>query len=119
MPGRSSLVTGSRRGDLLLLLAFAAFILGVAPWLPVYYRITAFELTLIRIETDGERRQVPLPPELDFDAYWNRTPHDLLPRIEQSFRRSVTAETSNRYELTVDYSFNSTALDEQVIWRAP
>jgi hypothetical protein len=119
MPVRSPLVTGSRRGDLLLLLAFAAIIVGVAPWLPVYYRITAFELTLSRIETDGERRQAPLPPELNFDAYWNRTPHDLLPRIETSFRRFVNREASNRYELTIDYSFNSTALDRQVTWRAP
>ena len=119
MPARSPLVTGSRRGDLLLVLAFAAIIGGVAPWLPVYYRITAFELTLIRIESDGERKQVPLPPELNFDAYWNRTPDDLLPRIEQSFRRSVAGETVNRYELTVNYSFNSNALDDQVIWRAP
>ena len=119
MPARSPLVTGSRRGDLLLVLALAAFIVSIAPRLPVYYRITAFELTLIRIESDGERKQVPLPPELNFDAYWNRTPDDLLPRIEQSFRRSVAGETADRHELTVNYSFNSTALDQQVIWRAP
>ena len=34
MPARSPLVTGSRRGDTLLLFAFAAIIGGVAPWLP-------------------------------------------------------------------------------------
>ena len=119
MPGSSSLITGSRRSDTLLLLAFAAFIVGVAPWLPVYYRITAFELTLTRIETDGARTQVPLPPELNFDSYWNRTPHDLLPRIKTSFRSSVAGETAAHYELTVDYSFNSAALDQQVTWQAP
>ncbi|MDA0207531.1 MAG: hypothetical protein O3A53_13620 [Acidobacteria bacterium] len=115
----SSLITGSRRGDILLLLAFAAIIVGVAPWLPVYYSITAFELTLTRIETDGVRTQVPLPPELDFDSYWNRTPDDLLPRIEKSFRSSVARETVAHYELTVDYSFNSAALDQQITWQAP
>ena len=119
MPARSPLVTESRRGDLLLLLTMTAIVVGAAPWLPVYYRITAFELTLIRIAPDGERAQVPVPPELNFDAYWNRTPHDLLPRIETSFRSSVAGDISNRYELTVNYSFNSTALDQQVTWRAP
>jgi hypothetical protein len=112
-------VTGSRGGDLVLLFAFLSFCLAVAPWLRVYHRITAFELTLTRLEDDGSRTPLALPPELDFHNYWNRTPQDLLPRIEQSFRKLSAKRPAARYELTVDYSFNSPALDQQVVWRAP
>lgn len=114
-----SYVTGSRGRDVVLLFAFLAFSLAVAPWLRVYYRITAFELTLVRLEVDGVQTQLALPPELDFHTYWNRTPQDLLPRIEQSFRNLAAKQPPDRYRLTVDYSFNSPALDQQVVWQAP
>jgi hypothetical protein len=112
-------VTGSRGRDLVLLFAFLSFSLAVSPWLRVYYRITAFELTLTQLEDDGSRTQLALPTELDFHIYWNRTPQDLLPRIEQSFRGLSAKQPSARYELTVDYSFNSPALDQRVIWQTP
>lgn len=112
-------VSGSRRGDVVVFLAFLALSVGVAPWLRVYYRITAFELTLERLEDDGTRTQLALPAALDFGAYWNRTPEYLLPQIERSFRELASEEPQARYELTVNYSFNSPALDQRVVWRAP
>jgi hypothetical protein len=112
-------VSGSRRRDVVLFFVFLGLCLAVSPWLRVYYRITAFELTLTRLEDDGSRMQLALPAELDFHAYWNRTPQDLLPRIELSFRKLAAEQPPGRYELTVDYSFNSPALDQQVVWQAP
>jgi hypothetical protein len=43
---RRAFITGSRRGDLLVLFAFMTVMVCVSPWLRVYHRITAFELTL-------------------------------------------------------------------------
>lgn len=120
---RGSFVTGSRRGDLLVLVAFLGLTVCSAPWLRVYYRITAVELELARIEPDGGRTPLEPPPELDFSAEWNRKPGDLSPWIERAFRRLAAAESPDRpgasYELTARYSFNSPARDRSVTWRAP
>jgi hypothetical protein len=62
---RGALITGSRRGDILLLLALFAVSLGTSRWLRAYHRITAFEITLVRIEDTGEREPLSLPSEFD------------------------------------------------------
>jgi hypothetical protein len=118
-PSRPCLVTGSRRSDIALLLAFLALALAAAPWLRVYYRITAFELELTRIEAGGERTPVALPPQLDAAEHWNRKPDDALLRIERAFRQLAAAEPRTRLELTVRYSFNSPDLGQSVTWQAP
>ena len=113
------------RRPILVLFAFLAFSLGSAPTLRVYYRITPFDLKLTRVEANGERTPLSLPPQLRISPYGNRTPHDLLPRIEQAFREMVEGQGGRlgipgaHYELTAHYSFNSPALDRRVTWRAP
>ena len=97
----------------------------IAPWLRVYYRITSFELELTQIDAGGVRNPVPLPDELSFSEYWNRTPDQLLPVIERGFRQAVEAgllprpSPGGRYELTVRYSPSSPARDQTVSWQAP
>ena len=118
---RIAFVTSSRRGDFLALVLFLGLIIATAPWLRVYYRITAFELELTRAAANGERATVPIPAELDLAEFWNRTPEDLLPLIERRFQRfaSKRPEAGASYELTVRYSFNSPRRDESVRFRAP
>lgn len=118
-------MTGSRKIDLALLIAFLMIVLGTSPWLRVYHRITAFRMTLTRVEAGGGREVIALPPELKLQSYWNREPQRLLPLVENSFRRFAaraeqeSGESQTRYELTLDYSFNSPDMDESVTWSAP
>lgn len=118
---------GSRRGDLLAVGVLALLVLVGSPFVSVYHRVTLLDLSVVRIEPDGRRTVMSIPPSL-----WHRRParpwavqreptaavRALEARIRRLTRADpamATAPPGTRFEWTIRYSENSTRLDRTAV----
>jgi hypothetical protein len=115
---------GSGRRDLLAAAMLAILVLAGSPFVCVYYRVTLLDVSVVRIEPDGQRTALPtLPPfgrntgrpwavpsgsvaalrALKGWIHW-------LMRVDPM----ATVPPGTRFEWTIRYSENSSSLDRTV-----
>ena len=115
-----------RRLDLLAFAVILAFLVATCFTLRVYYRITVYEVDVVRIDPDGARVELPTPESIDELILWHLPPRSVLTHLETSIDRlqregawSADLARGSRFEWTVRYSFNSLALDQSQVFSYP
>jgi hypothetical protein len=123
-----STVTGSRGGDVLIVVVCLAVMFALAPRLRVYFQVTMVEVTVERVTPLGARTVVPTPDEfMKLGAgYWrgDTLVAQLKPKVDAYMNASGLAHTEppgTRYEWVVRWSDDSLRMDQldRVIWEAP
>ena len=111
---------GSRSRDLAAFGLVLVFLLGTSFTLRVYYRITVYEIELVRVAPDGSRTLLETPESIHALQLWHLPPESVLAHLEEHFsdlaagnRWRVDLLTGHRLEWTVRYSFNSAAMDRR------
>lgn len=128
--GTSRYSLGCRRRDLLAAALLALLVLAGSPFLVVYHRVALIDVHLVRIEPDGQRTSMPVPPPLGNRAPGNwvthRAPARAVRALEARIRRLihddpgfVAAPPGTRFEWTIRYSENSLHLDRRVVYSYP
>jgi hypothetical protein len=120
-------ITGSRAGDLSIIVVIAGAMLLLAPRLRVYYQVTMVQVRVQRLAPDGTRVDLPTPVEFQHvgDGYWSAETvvPQLRPRIEAYMSgspRAMDVTPGTQFDWTIRWSENSQALDhaEHVLWEA-
>jgi len=118
-PHTNRFVTGSRRGDILLFLFLACLVIATSYRLRVYYQVTVFEVSVVRVDPDGTSRALQTPEQ--FQKMWSvDKPSKVVPGLESGIRAymsnhssSLQTQSGTRLEWTIRYSFNSRLLNQQ------
>ena len=119
-------VLGNRRRDLLVAAGVLAFLLAGSFIMRVYYRITVYEVDVVRIAADGSRTHIPTPERIEKLRLWHLSPPELLDTLESQlklihqegpYQRSIA--DGSRFEWTVRYSYNSPDLDQSRVFPFP
>jgi hypothetical protein len=112
-------VTGSRRYDLLIFIVLACLVIATSYRLRVYYRVTVFEVSVVRVDPDGTRRALQTPEQFRKMSSADK-PSKVIPGLESGIREyvsnhssSLQTESGTRLEWTIRYSFNSRLLNEK------
>ena len=119
-------VLGNRRRDLLVAGGILAFLLAGSFIMRVYYRITVYEVEVVRVAVDGSRTPIPTPEHIAQLRLWHLTPPELLDTLEsqlnllhQDGRWQRSISDGAHFEWTVRYSYNSPDLDESRVFQFP
>ena len=116
-----------RRGvDVLAMGAVLAVILVGAPALPVYSRVTVYDVRVVRVDAAGVRTVIPTPRALSRPSRLALgKPDDVVAELERRIERSMRADapfssaTGASYEWTIRWSKNSARLDRSKILTRP
>jgi len=114
--------TKGRGLDLLAMGAVLAVILVSAPALPVYSRVTVYDVRVVTVDAAGARTVIPTPRALSRPSRLALgTPDDVVAELERRIERSMRTDppfslaTGARYEWTIRWSKNSARLDRSKV----
>jgi len=112
-------VTGSRQYDLLIFIVLACFVIVTSYRLRVYYQVTVFEVSVVRVDPEGARRVLQTPEQFRKMSSVDK-PSKVIPSLESGIREyvsnhssSLQTEPGTRLEWIIRYSFNSGLLNQQ------
>lgn len=115
-----------RRGlDLLAIGAVLAVILVSALALPVYYRVTVYDVRVVRVDAAGARAVIPTPSALSRPSRLALgKPEGVVAELERRIEHSMRTDTpfsspGASYEWTIRWSQNSARLDRSKVLTRP
>jgi hypothetical protein len=102
-----------------LFLFLACLVIATSYRLRVYYQVTVFEVSVVRVDPDGTSRALQTPEQ--FQKMWSvDKPSKVVPGLESGIRAymsnhssSLQTQSGTRLEWTIRYSFNSRLLNQQ------
>lgn len=111
---------GSRAADLAAFALLLTLLAAAAPFLRVYHRIVAVDVTIVRIGPDGELTTLPATRRSSRGLPENGRPATVRRWLERSAREllrdraAAGTPAGTRYRITARWSENSLRLDRQV-----
>jgi hypothetical protein len=105
--------------------AVLALILVSAPALPVYTRVTVYDVRVVRIDAAGARTVIPTPRALSRPSRLALgKPDGVVAELERRIERSMRTESpfalpGVSYEWTIRWSQNSARLDRSKVFTRP
>lgn len=117
--------TGSRRRDLLAFGVLLLCAVATAPLLRVYYRVTFFDVHVVRVEPGGIRSPRPVPPFLRAPSHLaSRRPEETLRAIDRGIQTYMREDPGfamdppgTLYEWTVRLGENSLSPERTYVLR--
>lgn len=115
-----------RRGfDLLAMGAVLAVILVSAPALPVYSRVTVYDVRVVRVDAAGARAVIPTPRPLSRPSRLDLgKPDGVVAELERRIKHSMRTDSpfsspGASYEWTIRWSQDSARLDRSKVLTRP
>ena len=111
---------GSRAADLAAFALLLTLMVAAAPFLRVYFRIVAVDVTIVRIGPDGDLTTLPATRRSSRGLPGNGRPAAVRRWLERSARQflrdraAAGTPAGTRYRITARWSENSLRLDRQV-----
>jgi len=126
VPPARAFCLGTRSRDLTACAVLAVLVLAGAPLLAVYYRATATEVAVVRIDPGGRRTPVPVPRSFWRDGLRTRVirarPAEAMGILQQRIetimrghRDFARAHPGTQYEWTIRYSDSHPRLDRRAV----
>ncbi len=115
-------VTGSKHVDLIIFTVLLCIIIATSYRLRVYYQFTVAEVSLVRINPDGQRINIPTPNFIQSlglvtqqpSIMWNLT-ENFINNYMKEYLGNFAVENGTQFDWIIRYGKNSFDLDQQRI----
>ena len=122
MQKNKTYVTRSKYVDLIIFMALLCIILATSYRLRVYYQFTVAEVSLVRINPDGDRTIIPTPNFIHSYGLvtqqprivWNLTEKFINTHMKE-YLEKFAVENGTQFDWIIRYSNNSFDLDKERI----
>lgn len=121
----SNFITGSRKSDTAVFITLLVLLLIGSYFLRVYYSVTVADFNLVYISPECTQQRLSTPTQYKKNFFASESSQLLLESIEQNMRKYIGGSglflnylyktPGARIILTIDYSYNSTKLDQKKV----